>query len=310
MNPEEFINIDDNREIMPVLKKFASAHLSPRERRDALENAGIESSFLDKLKYDLPADSFVLNLLAKIRDFRVSESRLDYHPLMRLLDFMEMFKDIYSLDDREKHVCKMFISRGQENFRILKARSAVVRIESPCETGIGTGVLIRNGLLLTCFHVLNNLSQAWVRFGYYDDSRLEKDWNLYELDLDSIKGTMRPDYALVKIKEPPERSPVSISWEILSSSKEYQARMLHHPGGKCLKISEPGQITQVGENYIDHTIKTCKGSSGAPVFNKKWELTAIHRGIPGTGRTIEQGTTEAVPIRILKEKLAVFIDEE
>ncbi|MEH1926704.1 trypsin-like peptidase domain-containing protein [Nostoc sp.] len=75
--------------------------------------------------------------------------------------------------------------------------------------------------------------------------------------------------------------------------------MIHHPQGKPVIISDFGQITQVGEDYIDHNVKTDDGSSGAPIFNRQWELIAIHQGNPGIGRSVSPGSTGGIPIRAI-----------
>jgi V8-like Glu-specific endopeptidase len=63
-----------------------------------------------------------------------------------------------------------------------------------------------------------------------------------------------------------------------------------------------GQIVQGGgdSDYIDHNVSTDEGSSGAPIFNRDWQLVAIHRGNLGTkraGRSIDPGIMSGVPLR-------------
>ncbi|MEQ9484100.1 trypsin-like peptidase domain-containing protein [Coleofasciculus sp. F4-SAH-05] len=76
--------------------------------------------------------------------------------------------------------------------------------------------------------------------------------------------------------------------------------LIHHPRGQYVVVSGLGQIVQVGEDYIDHNVSTDEGSSGAPIFNRDWQLVAIHRGNLGigrAGRSLEAGTTSGVPLR-------------
>jgi hypothetical protein len=103
---------------------------------------------------------------------------------------------------------------------------------------------------------------------------------------------------LVKFKGEPKQRTANLIDAILDSSQEI--RLIHHPQGQYSVISGLGQIVQVGEDYIDHNISTDEGSSGAPIFNRDWQLVAIHRGILGIGRAgrlIEPGTTSGVPLR-------------
>jgi hypothetical protein len=115
----------------------------------------------------------------------------------------------------------------------------------------------------------------------------------------------RPDYALLRIKASPELPPLPPVNSILNSNEH--VCMIHHPGGLPLAVSDWGQIKQVGEDYIDHAIPTGEGSSGAPIFNQRWEFVGLHRGDPGIGRRIAPGTTEGVPIYTIWEKIKRFV---
>ncbi|MEH1880759.1 S1 family peptidase, partial [Nostoc sp.] len=119
--------------------------------------------------------------------------------------------------------------------------------------------------------------------------------NRSPIDMTFVSGHNRPDYALVKIRDNPLQQKAICSNETLDSGQD--VRIIHHSQGNPVIISDLGQITQVGEDYIDHNVKTDDGSSGAPIFNRQWELIAIHQGNPGIRRSVTPDSTGGIPIR-------------
>jgi V8-like Glu-specific endopeptidase len=186
----------------------------------------------------------------------------------------------------------------------LAARSSVGRIESPQGTARGTGVLVERQLLLTCKHVVERildcgLDHAWVRFGYKTGNNGVESGDVIELDLKTvvINNTLNDyalDYALVRIFGEPEYPIALLSNGWLNRMQN--VRIVHHPRGEPLQISDIGQIIKVDKKYIQHNIKTDYGSSGAPIFDLNWHVVAIHRGNLGLSRSYAPGVTEGIPI--------------
>lgn len=219
--------------------------------------------------------------------------------MVSLLKYLCELAPLYGLADQDVALFSRLVEQGQENFKALAARNAVGRIESPKGQVIGTGVLIGKNLLLTCNHIFSKsqVQEAWVRFNYTFGS-YSLDSEVFELDLDTAIRSNQLDYALLKVKGEPRQRITNCINAILDSSQEI--RLIHHPRGQHIVISGLGQIVQVGDDYIDHNISTDEGSSGAPIFNRDWQLVAIHRGNLGigrAGRSLEAGTTSGVPLR-------------
>ncbi len=298
INPEKFL---EQKEVIPLilaLNQWAIKVNVASDRQEFLENADIDTAFLSNLKLDTKPNIFAQALVAAFKTYRVSNQRLDYHPMVRFLKHLCDLAPIYQLVDEDVAFVTRLVERGEENLKALTARCTVGRIESPKGTGIGTGVLIAQKMLLTCDHILSKsrAQQGWVRFNYTPNSYV-LDLDVFELDLSSATCSSREDYALIPIKgEPKQQMAIAIN-AILDSGQEI--RLIHHPQGQYLIISALGQIVQVGEDYIDHNISTDEGSSGGPIFNRDWQLVAIHRGHPGTGagRTLAPGTTSGIPLR-------------
>ncbi|MDY0095055.1 MAG: trypsin-like peptidase domain-containing protein [Candidatus Vecturithrix sp.] len=307
MNPTVFVIQEEIPGFIKTITDFAVAFQNADDRRAVLSAAGIDARFMAGIKFDTIPVLFANSLAAKFRDYKVSSQRLDYHPLIALCSFwLDAGASHYGLDDQNVALCQKILVRGRENLNALKARESVARIESPQGTGIGTGVLIAENALLTCYHVFNkrNLQQAWVRFGYKEGSYGVED--CFELDMNSLRGQHQPDYAVVNIQGQPRQRIVVPVNKVLSSGQETRIRIIHHPHGLPVQVSETGQIVQVGTDYIAHNLRTDEGSSGAPIFDHHWDLVAIHSGNPGLGREIPTGTKIGVPISAIWERITSY----
>lgn len=299
MNPELFLEQKDVVPLTLALNQFALRVNVASDRQEFLDSAGVDNALLSNLRLDTQPNRFAQALVAAFKSYRISNQRLDYHPMVSLLKYLCDLAPIYELADQDVALFSRLAEQGQENLKALAARTAVGRIESPKGQGIGTGVLIGKNLLLTCDHIFSKsqAKEAWVRFNYTSGS-YALDSDVFELDLDTATRSSQLDYALVRVKGEPKQRTANLIDAILDSNQEI--RLIHHPQGQHIVISGLGQIVQVGDDYIDHNISTDEGSSGAPIFNRDWQLVAIHRGNLGigrAGRSLEPGTTSGVPLR-------------
>ncbi|MDM9581067.1 trypsin-like peptidase domain-containing protein [Nostoc sp. GT001] len=306
MKPEIFLEQNDVVCLEYSLEKFfATKFDNASSWRSVFSSSGVEDSFIRPLVFINNPVEFSNRVVAKFKDYKVSNQRIDHHPMVKLLQYLLNRKESYEFEDQDIELFTKLVVRGQENLNALKACNTVCRIESPKGMGIGTGVLIGRNLLLTCNHIFSKtqVRQAWVRFNYNADSR-KLDNNFFELDMAFIIYHNRPDYALVKIKNNPQQQKAIFINETSILDSGQDIRIIHHPQGNPVIISDFGQITQVGEDYIDHNVKTDDGSSGAPIFNRQWELIAIHQGNPGIGRTVTLGSMGGIPIRAIWNQIS------
>ncbi len=299
MNPELFL---DQRDVTPLtlaLNRFATRVNDGSDRLDVLESAGVDSAFYSQLRLGKESQKFAQALVAGFRNYPISHQKANYHPMVSLLKYLCDFAESYKLTDQDISLFTRLVEQGEENCKALAARNTVARIESPTGIAIGTGVLIQHNLLLTCAHIFSKsqVKEGWVRFNYTDGNYC-LDSDVFELDLQNLVSySTQLDYVLVRVKgEPKQQTAIPIN-SLLDEGQEI--RLIHHPQGQRIVISNVGQIVQVGEDYIDHNISTNEGSSGAPVFNHNWQIVAIHRGDIRleSGRTIEAGVMSGVPIR-------------
>lgn len=301
MEPEVFL---EQRDVVPLTKALIKVLMNINTASDRhsllVSTDDRNTAWIGNLRLDSAPNILAPGLVAAFKTYRVSSRQPHFHPMVKVLSYLGDFAENYGLSDEEVALFTRLINLGQENFKALKVRSAVGRIESPQGTGIGTGVLVGKNLLLTCNHVLSKtLQQAWVRFGYKTGST----GDVFELD-DNVSSNSNPDYALIRIQGQPQQpilSPIDAS---LDAGQEIW--LIHHPLGKPVVITS-GKVMQVGKDYIDHNIGAQEGSSGAPIFNRQWELVAIHQGHPGIGRNVVQGTLGGIPIRAFWEQIKAHL---
>ncbi len=301
MNPDIFLEPSDVTPLIKALIPVFTTINGASERHSLLENADIDPAFIGNLKLDAQPNLFTPALVAAFKRYKISHQKISYHPQINLLAYLVDLAEIYGISDEGLRICDRLIKQGKENFKALIARNAVGRIESPQNTGIGTGVLVAQNLLLTCNHIFTKtrVEKAWVRFGYKSDSYGTQD--IFELDLDFVRYNNQLDFALIRLQPNPSLKPTPPVNVGLDSGQNI--RLIHHPMGQPVVISGLGQIVRVGKEYIDHNLNTDKGSSGAPIFNDAWELVAIHRGNPGVGRPTK-GTMEGKPISAIWDSIA------
>ena len=85
------------------------------------------------------------------------------------------------------------------------------------------------------------------------------------------------DFAIFKLKDANEKDGVSIE-KVRSLPKEgTQVSIIQHPQGRTMELSVD-EIVSTGANDFFYKADTNAGSSGSPVFDKKWRLIALHYG--------------------------------
>ncbi|HVB25528.1 MAG TPA: trypsin-like peptidase domain-containing protein [Ktedonobacteraceae bacterium] len=301
MNPDIFLTQEEIPLLVQALNTFVLDTTIAEERQNMLINAGIHLSFRSKMNSSVSSLVFATKLVASFREYRVSIYQPGYHPMISLLEYL---LQTYEWEDQDRNLFRRLIKRGQDNFKGLAARSTVGRIESPPGTAAGTGVMVGKQLLLTSHHVFKRIfeqgqERVWVRFGYKTGRYGVEIGELFELDIKNIVRSILPtdhplDYELVKIIDGPNLQSATLSHHIPCPTQP--VRLIHHPRGEAIQISEPGEILLVDTEFIQHNIQTDYGSSGAPIFDLDWRIVALHRGTLCLSRPTPAGITEGVPI--------------
>ena len=297
MDPNVFLTQTDVPLLIQALTTLALDVAAADSRKDLLVNAGISLNWRSKLTFDSSASLFANKLVAHFREYRVSEEQSITHPMIQLLEYL---LHTYELEEQDKNLFTRLVKQGQENFGGLVARRSVGRIESPQGTAFGTGVLIGQQLLLTCQHVFERIresgqDQAWVRLGYKMGKYGVEMGRVFELEINNlVSQKSEPDYALVRVIGKPD-CPVAPLFTTLPTAMQ-DVRLIHHPRGWPVQISEIGQIMSTDKGSLHHTIQTEYGSSGGAIVDLHWRLVAIHRGTPLHHHPPAPSVTEGVPL--------------
>ncbi len=156
----------------------------------------------------------------------------------------------------------------------------------PREKFAGTGALIGPDLLLTNHHVLYDWEygerkpqavEAW--FGYEDDEAgLSKQHTIVRCDPATIIGERTHDWAVVRTTTPlPLDTPVLSLRGADEPRKDDYVFIIQHPDGgpKMIGLSH-NLVRSVTDDVLQYWTDTKAGSSGAPVFNSRWQVVGLH----------------------------------
>lgn len=174
----------------------------------------------------------------------------------------------------------------KEGVRVSKA---VARITVTFSDGkyYGTGFLINHDLILTNHHVLfdhdNNDEKATsvVLWFDYENSFIGGLISKYEVqgDTSCIFGEKSSDWAVIKLTESLEGRFPYLKLGGMMPSESERVYIIQHPNGTTKQIGMHNNIVRyVDDKIIQYYTDTDGGSSGAPVFNAKWEVVALHQG--------------------------------
>lgn len=171
----------------------------------------------------------------------------------------------------------------------------------------GTGFLVSKSLLMTNNHVIptKSFAEDKVRIQFnFQHAADGKDLEPREFDLDPgdfFRTNSDLDYTLVRVcprreavekPEAPERDIVAgDEWGYLAIQAKpllflpeeegdlrQRLTIIQHPQGERKQVAlHDNFIVKLSTKFVKYTTDTEQGSSGSPVFNSFWELTALHR---------------------------------
>jgi V8-like Glu-specific endopeptidase len=245
----------------------------------------------------------------------------------KLIEFAEnFFSDTSFLDTslplelsargtREKIIrqTNSFLDVDEWLVKLSQIQAQVCRIEFPKGKEQGTGFLIAPNMLITNFHVMEDVIKGEVayndvilRFDYRKSAGgilktngteycLTKNWLIdqspYLPDNENRLPTLDElDYTLLRLDGEPGNTPVgekgspARGWiELPTKPYEFSPNtplfILQHPMGQPLKLAfDTDAIIGVNENntIVKYRVNTENGSSGSPCFNSSWDLVALH----------------------------------
>jgi Effector-associated domain 1/Trypsin-like peptidase domain len=197
------------------------------------------------------------------------------------------------------------VNTWRENLGKLEVQ--VCRIEFPQHRPQGTGFLIGADVVMTNYHVMEDVilgkvapEDVVLRFDYkqlgdgktinngieyrlvksdwlIDESRpcvLEKQ-NPDELDYALLRVSGNPGKISVGERDSPQRGWINLPTKPYEFSLNTPLFILQHPKGKPLKLAIDA-IIDVNDIIVRYGTNTEPGSSGSPCFDINWNLVALH----------------------------------
>jgi Trypsin-like peptidase domain/Effector-associated domain 1 len=163
---------------------------------------------------------------------------------------------------------------------LLKARSvAKVRL---ADGGAGTGFLTADGVLITNNHVLSDEATArgaTAIFNYQQTvtgTSAEADERALLPD-EFFETSASDDWSAVRVAENPNDHWGSLAMTPARIGVGDRVNIIQHPNGLPKQISFYSNVVVfVGADRVQYLTDTEPGSSGSPVFDRKWNVVALH----------------------------------
>lgn len=175
---------------------------------------------------------------------------------------------------------------------------SVARIEDPLEGGVGTGFLVRGACLHQSFPMVVLVTNAHV-VGTDDPKALPPDrahvtfralggqattYRITRMLWSSVPHQL--DTTILELEDYPADAslcPVAARRPLINTEPAPQTYIIGHPsGGEQVMLSvRDNRLLDADDLRLHYRTPTLGGSSGSPVFNRAWELIAVHHA----GRT-------------------------
>ncbi|MFO0756291.1 MAG: trypsin-like peptidase domain-containing protein [Byssovorax sp.] len=201
-----------------------------------------------------------------------------------------------------------FLTEGTE-----RAKS-VVRVDAffGGQSFMGTGFFIAKGRLLTNHHVLfqdgakADRVEIWLGYESAADGNIAPPQKIH-IDAPVIYGNREFDCATLEVNDAgaADISPLALGSQKAPKIGDY-ASIIQHPHGLPKKLGIFGSdLRYIDDNVLQYLTDTEVGSSGAPVFNERWEVIALHHAwkeihLPGGGAEVRN---EGIRIERVKDVL-------
>lgn len=172
-----------------------------------------------------------------------------------------------------------------------RAVAKIVRADG----GSGTGFLIEGDRLLTNHHVLPDAESAAhsTAIFNYQKAAAGYDESAEGLKLEPerfFRTSAADDFTVVGVPASAVSRWGSIALKRTSATRGDLVNIIQHPGGGPKQMGLSFDVVAfVGASRLQYLTDTLPGSSGAPVFDRNWNLVALHHS---GGWLVEPGSTE------------------
>ena len=214
------------------------------------------------------------------------------------------------MGDRATFLDVAYLERGAE-----MARAVVkLRMNFAGKWYTGTAFLIGPGRLLTAHHNLcdetgKKAAEVTAQFDYLraPDSGLEAEGLTVTCRIDTIRGEPNDDWAVIDLDAPQGARPV-IRFADTPAQKGDRVAIIQHPGGMAKQVAlHNNLVTFADTSRVQYLTDTLPGSSGAPVFDTRWNVVALHHAggdlqLPGTKQIVYRN--QGIAIALVRQRLA------
>jgi hypothetical protein len=165
----------------------------------------------------------------------------------------------------------------------LRRANSVVRVEG--RSGIGSGFLTRNNLLITNHHVIPTATEARAAKLWFNYQRTATGADAqvaeFSLDPDSAFATSPmeggDDWTAVRVRGNPNAEWGMLEMSDVSVNVNDYVNIIQHPGGLPKQIALYHNVVAFADDRrVQYLTDTMPGSSGSPVFDSEWRVVALH----------------------------------
>lgn len=296
-NVKKLVMLDEMGKAIALLTKEI-APLFPSLEYQIIMLAGSQKELLDKQLSGVITDQEFRSQKAQLRQRILGI--LDLIPSEReVIKLTSSFRSLYTTTPKETLEkiqgptnTLMSMSWIYEAIEVSKSVCQVIRADDTK----GTGWLLEGGWMITNHHVIPNKQLAQTTklvFDYEEDLHGSKrKTSEFRLDAETaiFSNLLKLDYAYIKVLDNIQ-NPLSKWGHLkLDTLQEPQkgdfVNIIQHPLGQYKQIAlTRNDVIAVDKYKIFYRTDTEKGSSGAPVFDKNWNVIALHH----LGKTEEEG---------------------
>ncbi len=181
----------------------------------------------------------------------------------------------------------------------------------------GTAFLIAPGKLMTAYHNLvmpqgEVATEVLAQFDYENVlDGPEPEGQTVGCDIAGFVGEAADDWAVIDLAQMQEGRPL-VKLSDVPACVDDRVAIIQHPGGMAKQVAlHSNLVTFADATRVQYLTDTLPGSSGAPVFDIKWNVVALHHAggdlnVPGTKQMVYRN--QGIAIARVRERMARLLE--
>lgn len=180
----------------------------------------------------------------------------------------------------------------------------------------GTAFLIAPDKLMTAYHnlVMPQGEVATKVLAQFDYENVldgpEPEGQTVDCDIASFVGEAADDWAVIDLAKAQHGRPL-VKLSDVPARADDRVAIIQHPGGMAKQVAlHSNLVTFADTTRVQYLTDTLPGSSGAPVFDIKWNVVALHHAggdlnVPGTKQMVYRN--QGIAIARVRERMARLV---